>query len=264
MDAKIFDTLLEPVFVVNAEKKVLYCNEPAALLCDISVRKIMRSQPVFDELFKFQATVENLGSLEHVSDATPYQEIAFSQDSGKTGKVQITFQPFSEMNGAKTWIVFFRDVTLEETLQKKYRAELEQKEDVILDLQKAQAELEQYSKNLEKMVDERTAEIKKLNSLMTALLDSLHQGFFVFDAKGLCLEVFSKACENTVQSRPAGKMIWDVLKLPEKQVPGFKKMDGHFVFRNASLPGSLAAGSTEVSALGTSRNSARVLSLARH
>ncbi len=223
IDPKIFDTLLEPVFILNQEKKVLYCNEPASLLCDISVRKIMRSQPVFDELFQFASPVEHLGGLTSVSEPTAYQEVGFKTESEKTGKVQITIQPFSEMNGQACWLVFFRDVTLEETLQKKYRAELEQKEDVILDLQKAQAELEKYSKNLEKMVDERTAEIKQLNQLMTALLDSLHQGFFIFNKEGQCLEVFSKACETTVENKPAGKKIWEVLALNEKQVPGFQK-----------------------------------------
>ena len=226
VEDKLFDTLLEPVFILSNEKKVLYCNEPASLLCDISVRKLMRSQPVFDELFQFAVPVEHLNTLDQVADATPYQEVSFKTASEKSGKIQITMQPFTDINGAKSWLVFFRDVTLEETLQKKYRAELEQKEDVILDLQKAQAELEKYSKNLEKMVDERTAEIKKLNSLMTALLDSLQQGFFVFDTKGLCLEVCSKACETTIQGRPTGKQIWDVLRLPEKQVPGFQKWMG--------------------------------------
>lgn len=223
IEAKVFDTLLEPVFVLNAEKKVLYCNEPASLICDISVRKMIRSQPIFDQLFQFASPLEPLVELTQVQDPTPYQEVAFTTESGKTGKVQVTLQPFSEIDGQKVWLVFFRDVTLEETLQKKYRAELEQKEDVILDLQKAQAKLEQYSKNLEKMVDERTAEIRKLNQMMTALLDSLNQGFFIFNKEGLCQEVFSKACEVTVESKPAGKKIWEVLKLPEKQIPGFQK-----------------------------------------
>lgn len=223
MDAKLFDTLLEPVFILDQEKRVLYCNEPASLLCDLSVRKIIRSQTPLDQIFHFSSPVEHLSHLSAVTDPTPYQELGFSIESGKTGKVQITFQPFAGINGAKTWIVFFRDVTLEETLQKKYRAELEQKEDVILDLRKAQAELEKYSKNLEKMVDERTSEIKKLNQMMAALLDSLHQGFFVFDKEGLCLEVFSKACATTIETRPAGQKIWQVLRLSDKQVPGFQK-----------------------------------------
>ena len=111
-DAKLFDTLLEPVFILNSEKKVLYCNEPAALLCDISVRKIMRSQPVFDELFRFATPVEHLGTLLQVTDPTPYQELAFETESQKTGKIQITIQPFSEVIGQASWIIFFRDVTL--------------------------------------------------------------------------------------------------------------------------------------------------------
>lgn len=37
MDAKLFDTLLEPVFILNHDKKVIYCNEPAALISDLSV-----------------------------------------------------------------------------------------------------------------------------------------------------------------------------------------------------------------------------------
>jgi two-component system chemotaxis sensor kinase CheA len=223
MDAKIFDTLLEAVFIIDDRKKILYCNEPASLLCGISVRKVIRQQPIIDELFHFSEPIGNLANLIEVTEPTAYQEVAFRTDNEKTGKVQVTIQPFSETHSDKSWIVFFRDVTLEETLQKKYRAELEQKEGVILDLQKARAELEKYSKNLEKMVDERTAEIQKLNQMMAALLDSLHQGFFVFNRDGLCLEVFSKACEHTVQIKPAGHKIWDVLKLEAKQVPGFQK-----------------------------------------
>ena len=223
MDSKIFDTLLEPVFILNERKEVLYCNEPASLICDSSPRKLARSKTPLDQVFQFAAPLEYIHSLAQVVDATPYQEIAFKIGDDKTGKVQITFQPFSEIDGQKTWIAFFRDVTLEETLQRKYRAELEQKEDVILDLQKAQAELEKYSKNLEQMVEERTAQIKKLNQMMAALLDSLGQGFFIFDKSGACLEIFSKACEATVECKPYGKKIWEVLGLPERQVVGFQK-----------------------------------------
>lgn len=125
--------------------------------------------------------------------------------------------------GDKNWIVYVRDVTLEERLQNKYRAELEQKEDVIKALEDAKIQLENYSKNLEQMVADRTAELSRLNQMMTALLDSLNQGFFIFNKDGLVLEVSSKACENTIECRPQGKMIWDVFKLSENKVDGFKK-----------------------------------------
>ncbi len=218
IDPKIFDTLLEPTFVIDADKKVIYCNEPAALICDVSARKVQRSQTPLDELFKFKETVQGLSDLKSVTEATSYQELGFDTLSGKSGKVQITIQPLQD-----AWLVYFRDVTLEETLQKKYRAELEQKEDVINDLRKAQAELKNYSENLEKMVAERTAEVSRLNQTMSALLDSLSQGFFLFDKAGVCLEVYSKACLNTVEMAPAGKKIWEVLALQDKEIAGFKK-----------------------------------------
>ncbi|WP_413291014.1 ATP-binding protein [Bdellovibrio sp. HCB337] len=218
----LFDTLLEPTFILNSEAKVVYCNETAAVVCELSVRKISRGMS-FKELFTFSEPIDALDNLNNVKDPTPYKEVNFETSSGQKGKVQITIQPIQNDAGDQHWIVFVRDVTLEERLQKKYRAELEQKEDVILDLQKARAELEQYSKNLEKMVEERTQQISSMNRLMKALLDSLSQGFFIFNKEGLCLEVSSKACENTIETSPAGAMIWDVLKLGEKKTDGFKK-----------------------------------------
>jgi two-component system chemotaxis sensor kinase CheA len=215
----LFDTLLEPTFILTAEGKVSYCNEPAAIICEHSVRKMSRGM-LFKDLFTFSEAIEGLDDLNQIKDPTPYKEVNFETPAGKTGKIQVTIQP---IKNEQHWILYVRDVTLEERLQKKYRAELEQKEDVILDLQKAQAELEQYSKNLEKMVEERTRQISNLNLQMKALLDSLSQGFFIFNNMGKVLEVSSRACETTIENRPAGKMIWDVLKLDERKRDGFKK-----------------------------------------
>lgn len=220
MDAKIFDTLLEPVFILNDKKEIIYCNEPAGLIADLPVRKILRAKMIFDQLFSFNDPVMALADILSNNDASPYQEVGFSNSQARTGKVQLTIQPFLANT---SWIVFFRDVTLEETLQKKYRAELEQKEDVIKDLQKARAELEKYSKNLEKMVEERTAEVQKLNKLMTALLNSLEQGFFLFDETGVCLEFASSACQRVIEKDPRGLPIWNVLSLKEKEIAGFQK-----------------------------------------
>jgi len=178
----------------------------------------------FTELLKFSEPIDGLDRLNQITDPTPYKEVIFeAPGTQQNGKVQVTLQPISNESQIPHWIIFVRDVTLEERLQKKYRAELEQKEDFILALQKAQAELEQYSKNLEKMVAERTEQISHMNRLMKALLDSLSQGFFVFDPRGLCLEVSSKACETKLEGNPQGKMIWEVLKLADHKVEGFKK-----------------------------------------
>lgn len=218
----LFDTLLEPVFVLNSEQKVVYCNETAAIICGLSIRKITRGMK-FSELFEFSDAIEGLDKLINISDATPYKEVNFKTSQGGEGKVQVTLQPIFDSMGDKNWIVFVRDVTLEERLQKKYRAELEQKEGVIKDLEDAKVQLENYSKNLEQMVADRTRELSRLNQTMSALLDSLGQGFFIFNPEGKILDVSSKACESTVECKPEGKNIWDVLKLPENKVDGFKK-----------------------------------------
>ncbi len=219
----LFDTLLEPVFVLNAEQKVVYCNETAAIVSDLTVRKITRGM-LFESIFHFAEPLEFLKNLNTTTEPTPYKELSFTTLSGEKGKIQITLQPLPQAaNEEPLWILFVRDVTLEERLQLKYRAELEQKENVIKDLETAKEQLEDYSKNLEKKVIERTKEISSLNQKMSALLDSLGQGFFIFDKKGLCLEVNSKACEETIESLPAGRMIWDVLKLPPAKMDGFKK-----------------------------------------
>lgn len=219
MDAKIFDTLLEPVFIVDGEQKVIYANEPAALISDHPLRRILRQNPGFLDLFQFEVPIDAIKDLKNLREPSPYQEVIFHSQSGQRGKTQITIQPFSE----NQWIIFYRDVTLEERLQRKYRAELEQKESYILELQKAQTELEKYSKGLEKMVAERTAELSHLNTLMKALLDSLGQGFFIFDSEGKVLEISSKACESVIQKNPQGLHIWEALNQPATSVEGIKK-----------------------------------------
>lgn len=220
-DYSLFDTLLEPLFILSADHKIVYCNETAQVLCGLTLRKIQRSR--FDDLFDFSEKIDWLDHLETVKDATPYKEVRFKNQEGQEGRVQITCREFPHTTDARHWIVFVRDVTLEERLQNKYRGELEQKEGYIEELKKAQAELEKYSKNLEKMVAERTQEISRLNQQMKALLDSLQQGFLIFGRDGTCFEVSSKACQTVLEGVPAGKLIWDVLRLPAPKVVGFQK-----------------------------------------
>ncbi len=215
----LFDALLEPCFVLNKDLKIVYCNETAAVIGGMSVRKLMRK--TLPEIFQFSEPVDWLQKIENVTDATPYKEIRYQTSEGGSGKVQITCQKLPD--DEPQWIVFIRDVTLEERLQEKYRGELEQKEGYILELQQAKVELEKYSKNLEKMVEERTSEIRQLNRLMSALLDSLEQGFFVFGKDGVCHDFSSRACERILGGRPNKREAWSVLGLAEKQADGFKK-----------------------------------------
>lgn len=220
----LFDTLLEPTFVIDQNLKIVYCNETAALMTGLSIRKLSKGLFI-NEVLLFEEKLECFYNITKYNDeASPYKEVKFKAPHLESeGKVQITVQPIRSSVEQTQWIVFIRDVTLEERLQKKYHAELDAKEDVIVELQKAKQELENYSKNLEKMVEERTTEIRALNRQMQALLDSLNQGFFMFNSQGIVQSVSSKACETTIEQMPQGQNITRVLKLKDKEIDGFNK-----------------------------------------
>lgn len=86
----LFDSLLEPCFVLNKDLKVVYCNETAAAVCGLTVRKVQRS--TFKDLFTFSEPLEWMTAIESITDASPYKEVHFKTSEGGEGKVQITCQ----------------------------------------------------------------------------------------------------------------------------------------------------------------------------
>lgn len=224
MDYSVFDSLLDAVFILDAEKKIVYCNTSAATLCESSVRRLTKGLKfyevlVVDDANLFAAQSGTLG----MEEATPYSEIGFHLTTGKKGKIQIAIQPFFESASERKWVIMIHDVTLEEVLHGKYRAELEQKEGYIVELQKAKQELEQYSKNLEQMVQERTKELRSANRTLSAIMNSLGQGFLTFDRAGQCSDIFTKACEDVLEKVPAKKPITEVLNVSEQEKPQFEQ-----------------------------------------
>ncbi len=220
-DYSQFDTLLEPLFVLAEDGKIIYANEAALIICAMPLRKALKLK--FQEVLSFDEKIEWCEKLSSIIDPTSYKEVHFKNQAGQEGRVQLTCRKFTPASPDRHWIVFVRDVTLEERLQNKYRGELEQKEGYIEELKKAQGELEKYSKNLEKMVADRTVEITRLNLQMKALLDSLRDGFLIFGPDGQCFETSSQACLQVLEVLPFGKAIWDVLRLPENKIPGLQK-----------------------------------------
>lgn len=218
----LFDTLIDPVFVLNHEKIIIYCNESAATLAELSQRKIINKMQ-FKNLFQFRESIDICTSIDNIDEATPLKEIEFKTQNGNPIKVQFTVQPTHLDPNQKQWVIFLRDVTLEERLQKKYHSELDEKEKYISELKEAKEKLEDYSKTLEKKVEERTEQIRSINRTMKALLDSLGQGFLIFNQEGFCLDIYSKACLDIFEKDPAHQKIWEVLNLPTKEIDGFKK-----------------------------------------
>lgn len=221
LDYTLFDSILDAVFVIDPESRVLYCNDAAAVFCQSSVRRLQG-----------KAKLNEILSLA-VPDVFPFSEKSpgFSVASsfletdfeiarvGRKGRLQFAIRPA----GPDQWFFYVRDVSLEEALHSKYRSELSQKEKYIGELEEARQELEDYSRNLEKIVENRTMELRKANTSLDAILNSSGQGFFTFSRSGFCGDVFTKSCEILLGAAPAHRAIREVLKIPDNQFIQFKK-----------------------------------------
>lgn len=213
VDYSIFDSILDSAFIVDGDGKIVYCNDAAATLCQTSVRRLTGKVVLSDLLHVaepniFPFTADSQGRL----SPTSFIETEFKLlKVERTGKVQLAIRPVDETS----WAFFLRDVSLEEALHTKYRSELAQKED--------------YARNLEKLVEARTAELASVNQTLNAILDSLGQGFFTFNTYGDAGEVYTKACEDILEGAPKGRKAWVVLGVPDKELKQFQSwMDSLF------------------------------------
>lgn len=227
MDYSFFDSLLDAIFIVDESRRIKYCNESAATLCQSSVRRITKGEGIeIHSLLKLSN--EDLFVSRHGQAGkelpTPWEEVDMELlKKDFKGKIQVAIQPFQQPSGEKRWVITFHDVTLEESLHQKYQGELEQKEDMIKELKEARATLENYSKNLEQMVEERTVELRQANTMLKAIMDSLGQGFLVFDKSGWCGEIYTKACLDILESEPLNQNITKVLGLEGSEKEQFEK-----------------------------------------
>jgi len=207
VDFNVFDSILDAAFVVDATGKIVYCNDAGATFCQSSFRRLAGKAMLTDIL-----TIAEPGILPFTEtskgrlEPTAFIETEFTvPKAGKTGKAQLAVRPMDETH----WLFFIRDVSLEEALHSKYRSELSQKEE--------------YARNLEKLVEARTAELHSVNQTLNAILDSLGQGFFTFNADGDCGSVYTKACEEILEGTPKNRKAWDVLAVPAEEQEQFRK-----------------------------------------
>jgi two-component system chemotaxis sensor kinase CheA len=71
--------------------------------------------------------------------------------------------------------------------------------------------------------------------LTEVLVNSLGQGFLVFDQQGLCGKVYSQACLELVECRPADMNIAEVLRIPQEQRGDFSEWLGMLFQRESAL-----------------------------
>lgn len=207
VDYGIFEAFLDAVIIVDENKKLIYANHTAGQLMNMP-RRAFKKGKVLDDVVSFNPPVWNDKDLKSIKDSTPYRELEFETYSGNQGIVQVTIQPAAQEN---QWIVVARDVTLEERLQKKYRAELTQKEEVIEALKDREKTLESVNKNLDRKlfeislllkISKATSSLQETQDVVSAIIDELlwsfhfeFAGLFVYDKTG-------KLVLDSVKPRP--------------------------------------------------------------
>ena len=69
----------------------------------------------------------------------------------------------------------------------------------------------------------KESETKIQRQLLTtnAMIDGLGQGFLMIDSSGVCLPVYSKACDELLEASPGGKPLSEVLKVPASEAGDF-------------------------------------------
>src|SRR6185437_7916254 len=120
----VFDSMLDSIFVVDETSRVVYCNEPAAVLFQTSARRVI-GKALISELVEFSELAwpfaENSPGW---SGPSPLIETSYRALKGEhQGKIQMTISPVFE-GADRRWVFFAHDVSLEERLSAKYRAEL--------------------------------------------------------------------------------------------------------------------------------------------
>jgi two-component system chemotaxis sensor kinase CheA len=227
LDYSSFDNLIDVVFVLDDEKNVLYCNTAASTFLNISIVRLQKGKPIhkFVTIDDPKCFISEDGVFnEHID--TNYKELSFQSSKNREGKILISVNKLEAKNH---YLIYIRDMTLEECLHGKYQTELKSKEKVIEELKNAQTELKRYSEQLEEMVEKRTNELKETNLFMKTMINSLEQGLFVFDEEGTCLPHYTRICDSIFDTTLKGQKVWDILSSTEMKKDAIKTWaDGIF------------------------------------
>lgn len=221
MEFSFFELLLEPTLVLNHQGTVVYLNQSAEKIFEITKRKALDSKKIF-ELAQFSTSLKELKNLENHADTIPYKEYHFTTLTGSKGRIQVAFQPYT-FNKEHFWIVYCKDLSFSDYLHHKHKLQLEEKDVSAKKLVRAHAELGKYSETLEEKFKARTMELENLSAMMRALLDSLDQGFLIFDKFGKCLPVHSKSCEKLLNLNPTDHTFWDAIQAEENDASKIEK-----------------------------------------
>ncbi|MCO4793914.1 MAG: hypothetical protein KC493_09385 [Bacteriovoracaceae bacterium] len=218
MNFDLFENILDSVWVFNSERELVFFNSASATLLDVSPKRIKKGKPVHNYLELLEGNTYFMpNGCSGKETELKLSEIPFKTFKGKEGIGLVSIKKLKTSETEDLWICLIRDITLEVSLHSKYHEK-------IREMQEANKKLEVYNKDLEKMVEERTIDLKTANKFLEAMMNSLGQGLVVFDEKLECNVNYTKICEKMFFSSPDGHLITNVLGIENED--SFKKWAG--------------------------------------
>ncbi len=224
MSYRYFEVFLDGVIVIDKDLRLVYCNEVASHLCGISFSENSVGQPLKRWITFENGFLSDASILTTNSDGIPYIEGIMRVGEGKAIVVRASALRLDHGDlDNPHWVVVIREIVQDNQVH----SSLQAKEGEISKLEEAQTQLEQYSKNLEFMVRQRTQALNKTNLTLKAILNSLGQGIIVFNEQGTILPIHSKAVENLFEMPPPYIWIQDLLRIENKELDTFKMWLNH-------------------------------------
>lgn len=95
--------------------------------------------------------------------------------------------------------------------------------EMVEEMQTSRGKLIRQAEELEISVQERTQALVESQQTVQAMVDSVNEGFFLFDANGICRDVSSSNCIHMLETKPNMRPIKDVLKVPETESASFDR-----------------------------------------
>ncbi|MGE3759270.1 MAG: diguanylate cyclase, partial [Pseudobdellovibrionaceae bacterium] len=136
---KVFDNLMDAVFIVDSEKRLYFVNECFRHLCEVPLRAVAQREDVTKFINLPDSLWTILSEAPGSNEPRRYREVEFTTKTGMAGKVQALndYLPLEPLTGnAQLYFFVLRDVTLEVRLQSKYKEQIANNEHLIGELQR--------------------------------------------------------------------------------------------------------------------------------
>lgn len=126
----VFDNFVDAICIVNEELQAVYFNPSFANLVEETSLASIRKKKVFELLQIEEFDWDRVKSATRTALESPVREVPFRTKT-REGRMQVTWKSVREQSGGYRVIIYFKDVSLEEVLNRKYHQELEKKEETI-------------------------------------------------------------------------------------------------------------------------------------